>query len=171
VSEEQIVAAVVGAVAGLIIGYIFGGRMAPGSQQSRELEKKLAEANRSREQFEQRVNMHFADTAGKLNALTQNYREVYEHIASGAAALSSGKSNAAAKFDALQAPETPEEPAAIEADSVVVEPPRDYAPKTSPDDPGTLDENFGLKEGEEAPAEREDAEQAEEEEEKPAEQK
>ncbi len=66
-SEEQIVAAVAGAVAGLIIGYIFGGRMAPGSQQSRELEKKLQEATRSREQFEQRVNMHFADTAGKLN--------------------------------------------------------------------------------------------------------
>lgn len=151
-SEEQIIAGVIGAVAGLIIGYFFGGRMAPGSQKTRDLENKLQEASRVREQFEQRVNMHFADTAGKLNVLTDNYRDVYEHLASGAAELCS--QDGTARFDALTAPSEPEQAPAIEADSVVVEAPRDYAPKTSPDDPGVLNERFGL-DGQGVPPEEE----------------
>ncbi len=149
VSEDQLIAALIGAVIGLVIGYVMGGRMAPGSQQTRELEDELQLAKASHERFEQRVNAHFADTASKLNALTDNYRDVYAHIASGAADLCTQEGGA--DFTALTAPENTASEA-IEADSVVVEPPRDYAPKSSPDDPGVLNERFGL-EGDESPPE------------------
>ena len=153
--EDPVLIAVIGAVIGLLIGYFLGRRSAPSSVQTRELEEQLSDATASRERFEQRVNDHFAETAGKLNALTENYREVYEHIASGAAELS--PQAGAAAFTALAAPA--DEDKAIEADEVMVEAPRDYAPKTSPDDPGVLNERFGL-DGEDVPptaeAERKD---------------
>ena len=100
----------------------------------------------AQEAYEGRVNAHFADTAARLNALTENYREVYEHIAQGAADLC--PTEGASGFTALQPPAPETE--TIEADSIMMEPPRDYAPKNSPDDPGVLNERFGL-EGEETP--------------------
>lgn len=147
--DEPLFIAIAGAAIGLIIGYFTGRRTAPGSETARELGEKLEQAEAARERYEQRVNAHFADTANKLNALTANYRDVYEHIAGGASELCSDDD--AARFQSLAAPEEPEHDT-IEADSVVVEPPRDYAAKTSPDDPGVLDERFGL-DGEEKPPE------------------
>lgn len=144
--DDPVLMAIAAAVVGLLIGYFLGRRSAPSSVQTRELEEQLSDAKASRERFEQRVNDHFAETAGKLNALTENYREVYEHIASGAAELS--PQAGAAAFTALAAPAGDEK--AIESDDVMVEPPRDYAPKTSPDDPGVLNERFGL-DGEDTP--------------------
>lgn len=148
-SEDQIIATIIGAVVGLVIGYIMGGRTAPGQQRTRELEVQLEAAKTAHERFEQRVNVHFIDTASKLNALTENYRDVYTHIANAAAELYS--QDGGPDFSALA---TPRDAAAeaIEADSVMTEPPRDYAPKNSPDDPGVLNERFGL-EGEDAPSE------------------
>ena len=146
--EELIFVAIAAAAAGLLIGFFTGRRMSPGSQQSRDLEQQLEDVKAAQENYENRVHAHFADTATRLNSLTENYREVYESIARGAADLS--PQNAAAAFTALQSPE--EGPETIEADSVMVEPPRDYAPKTSPDDPGMLNERFGL-EGEDLPPE------------------
>jgi uncharacterized membrane-anchored protein YhcB (DUF1043 family) len=148
--DKPLFMAIAGAVIGLLIGYFTGRRTAPGSEAARELEQKIETLESTRDRFEQRVNAHFADTASALNTLTDNYRSVYEHIANGATELCSNES-AAASFTALSPPAA-DEPAAIEADSVIVEPPRDYATKTSPDDPGVLDERFGL-EGEEKPPE------------------
>jgi hypothetical protein len=145
--EELVFAAIAGAVVGLLIGFFTGRRLAPGTQENLDLKQKLEEARAATEQFEQKVNAHFAETAGKLNSLTQNYREVYAHLAQGASELCTpdGKPT----FDALAAPSA-EGPQTIDADSVILEPPRDYAPKTSPDAPGVLNESFGLK-GEDKP--------------------
>lgn len=146
-SEEQVFAAIVGAIIGLLIGFYFGRRSAPGSEENRELRQQLEDAQNARERYEQRVDAHFTSAASKLNALTENYRDIYAHLASGAAELcTQGK---AAEFNALAAPQS-DESAAIESDSVMVEAPRDYAPKASPDDPGVLNERFGL-EGEDTP--------------------
>jgi uncharacterized membrane-anchored protein YhcB (DUF1043 family) len=145
--EDWVVVAIVGAAVGLLIGYFFGRRSAPGSEENRELEQKLEDAQAATERFEQRVNAHFVETAGKLNALTENYRDVYAHLASGAGELCTLENGPS--FDALIAP-SEKGPQTIESDSVMTEPPRDYAPKSSPDEPGVLNENFGL-EGEDKP--------------------
>lgn len=151
-SEDQVIAAIIGVVVGSVIGYFMGGRTAPGNQRTRELEIQLQAAKTAHERFEQRVNVHFIDTASKLNALTDNYRDVYTHIANAAAELYS--QDGGPDFSAL-ATQRDTAAEAIEADSVMTEPPRDYAPKNSPDEPGVLNERFGL-EGDNAPPEASD---------------
>ncbi|WP_439101856.1 YhcB family protein [Congregibacter sp.] len=146
---DPVVIAIAAAILGLLIGYFAGRRTAPGSEEARELTEKLEQAESARARYEQRVNAHFADSADKLNTLTANYRDIYAHIAGGASELCSEEE--AARFQSLEAPKDSGHDT-IEADSVVVEPPRDYAAKTSPDDPGVLDERFGL-DGEEKPPE------------------
>jgi uncharacterized membrane-anchored protein YhcB (DUF1043 family) len=139
--EEMIFIALAGAFVGLLIGFFTGRHMAPSSQKIRDLEQRLEETTTAKERFEQRVNEHFVVTADKLDKLTSEYRDVYQHVAEGAAALCTGTSGPA--FTAL--PPAPQPDAdAIDSDSIMVAPPRDYAPKTSPDDPGMLNERFGL---------------------------
>ena len=82
---------------------------------------------------------HFSETARKLNKLTESYREVHNHLASGAAELCQG--DGPVVLDRLQ---NPTDPAEIPADLADVQPPLDYAPKTSPDEKGMLNEEFGL---------------------------
>ena len=105
-----------------------------------------------------RVEEHFAGSAQKLDALTQQYKEVYSHIAAGAAELCPGTE--VPRFEALDAPETESDSAVLEADDLVVEPPRDYAPKSSPDDPGVLNERFGLETTDVPPTEKSEKESA-----------
>lgn len=155
-TEEQIVAAIIGAVVGLFIGYMVGRRSAPGSEQMRDLEKELSAARSAKASLESKVDAHFSDTATKMNALTENYRGVYEHLASGAAEL--GGKSASQAFAALTAPASADT-SAIDNDSVMVEAPRDYAPKTSPDDPGVLNERFGLADEDTPPEEKSNREQ------------
>ena len=144
--EELFIPVLIGAIVGMFIGYFAGRRGAPGAEQARDLERQLSSLRDERAQFEQRVNSHFADTAGKLNALTENYREVYAQIASGAAALCT--TDKGPRFDALAAPGAGDGDAksgdAIDASDVQLEPPRDYAPKASPEAPGVLDDNYGV---------------------------
>lgn len=144
--EDLFIPVLIGAIVGLIIGYLAGRRGAPGAEQARDLERQLDTLRDERGKFEQRVNEHFADTAGKLNALTENYRDVYAQIASGAAALCS--TDQGPRFDALAAPGGKDGDGkgndSIDADSVQLEPPRDYAPKTSPESPGVLDDSYGV---------------------------
>lgn len=147
--EDWVVVAIVGAAVGLLIGFFFGRRSAPGSEENRELEQKLQDAQAATERFEQKVNAHFAETAGKLNALTETYREVYAHLAKGAGDLCTLENGPS--FNALTEPAS-EGPQTIESDSVMTEAPRDYAPKSSPDDPGVLNENFGMDSADKPPA-------------------
>jgi uncharacterized membrane-anchored protein YhcB (DUF1043 family) len=166
--EELFVPVLIGAIVGLFIGYIAGRRGAPGAEHARDLERQLSSLRDERAQFEQRVNAHFADTAGKLNTLTENYREVYAQIASGAAALCS--TDKGPRFDALAAPAADDGDAkandAIEADSVQLQPPRDYAPKASPESPGVLDEDYGVDKDDVPPDHSKDDDGEEEEKEK-----
>ena len=141
----------VAALLGLIVVFIFGLSSAPGSQQNRELERQLEDAKIAQERLQARVEEHFAGSAQKLDALTQQYKEVYTHIAEGAAELCPGSDTP--RFEALGAPEAADENPVLEADDLVVEPPRDYAPKSSPDDPGVLNERCGLETTDMPPAE------------------
>jgi uncharacterized membrane-anchored protein YhcB (DUF1043 family) len=138
--EQMVIGAAIGAIVGIFLGYVTGRRTAPGSEQTRELEQKLESTLADSRRFEERVAVHFAESAEKLNRLTEQYREIHEHLASGAEALV--REGAGSAFTALGAPSS--ELPAIESEDVVVEPPRDYAPKSSPDAPGVLNESFGI---------------------------
>ncbi|TCO76218.1 YhcB family protein [Chromatocurvus halotolerans] len=128
------------------IGFLMGRRTTAGSQQARELEKRLDQVTRDKQLFEDRVTDHFAETATRLNALTENYRAVHEHLAEGANTLCSG--NLAVTVGRLGGDSD------LDASLLNAEPPRDYAPKSSPTEKGMLNEGFGLDKDDVAPAEK-----------------
>ena len=82
---------------------------------------------------------HFSNTATLLNTLTESYRDVHNHMAMGASTLCQGQGPVALE-KISSAPDAAEIPAEL-AD---VQPPLDYAPKSSPNETGMLNEEFGL---------------------------
>ena len=73
------------------------------------------------------------------HALNPAGSHVHNHLASGAASLCQGKGPVA--LDQLQ---SEADPHLIPEQLADVQPPLDYAPKTSPDEKGMLNEEFGL---------------------------
>lgn len=129
-----------------IVGFIMGRRTTAGSQQARELEKRLDQVTRDKQHFEDRVTEHFTETATRLNALTENYRAVHEHLAEGANTLCAG--NPSVTVSRLGGDSD------LDANLLNAQPPRDYAPKSSPTEKGMLNEGFGLDKDEVAPSEK-----------------
>ena len=144
-------------IVGGLLGMLFGRNSTAGSQQARELEKRIDQLTRDKQAYENRVTEHFVETADRLNALTDMYRGIHEHLAEGASTLCVGKNDVSVKRLAGTADdsEAPQE-------ALNIEPPRDYAPKAE-GETGMLNESFGI-EREPAPGARQgiaDAEEAE----------
>ncbi len=124
---------------GFFLGWLAGRNTSAATQKCRQLENKLERVEQDRKAYEDEVVEHFTETATLLNSLTESYREVHNHLANGAATLCQGKgpvSMARLRND--------RDPAEIPDDLVTPHPPLDYAPKTSPDEKGMLNEEFGL---------------------------
>lgn len=134
-----VTAAVATLLVGLLAGILAGRRTSKDGQRYREVERKLDQVMQDKKTFEDEVVDHFADTAKLLNNLTQSYRDVHNHLATGAASLCQGKGPVA-----LGQLESQADPNLIPEQLADVQPPLDYAPKTSPDEKGMLNEEFGL---------------------------
>lgn len=134
-----ITAAIAALVLGLAGGWLLGARSTSESRRSRELERKLDLVMQEKKAYEDDVSEHFADTAKLLNSMTESYREVHTHLATGAARLCAGQGPMA-----LNQLSGSDDPAEIPPQLADVRPPLDYAPKTSPDEQGMLSEAFGL---------------------------
>lgn len=128
---------------GLVVGAVVYKILKSDEAKVKLLEEQLEALEREHETYKDNVHSHFNNSATLLNNLTDSYREVYRHMATGAQALcpeyiSDQLSHSARAQEALtrdtfgEAAE--EEPA----------PPRDYAAKTSPDQKGHLSEDYGL---------------------------
>ena len=126
-------------VLGLLIGLLLGRRTSPAGQKYRDVERKLDQVLQDKKAYEDEVVEHFTDTAKLLNNLTESYRDVHNHLAQGAATLCQGEGPVA--LDRL---ENSRDPAEIPSHLADIQPPLDYAPKTSPDEKGMLNEEFGL---------------------------
>jgi uncharacterized membrane-anchored protein YhcB (DUF1043 family) len=132
-------------IIGLGLGMLLGRRSSPQSQKNREVERKLDQVLQDKKAYEDEVVEHFTDTAKLLNTLTQSYREVHNQLAKGATELCQGQGPVI--VGRLEG--NPEE-ASNSSQLADAQPPLDYAPKTSPDEKGMLNESFGL-DREEAP--------------------
>ena len=126
-------------VIGLGIGMLVGRRTSAAGQKYREVERKLDQVLQDKKVYEDDVVEHFTDTAKLLNHLTESYRDVHNHLAKGAATLCQGAGPVS--LDRL---EDGRDSAEIPAHLADIQPPLDYAPKTSPDEKGMLNEEFGL---------------------------
>ncbi|WP_271271062.1 YhcB family protein [Aliamphritea hakodatensis] len=163
-------------VTGGVIGY-FAGRFGTSATKQRDLNLQLEDSQRQLDAYKQQVNQHFERTAELVNDMTESYKAVHQHLATGSEALCDAdtskleaapiKPGIADQTEKAPAPaaEQPapatEQSAAVNADADAKEapaaetenipaPPLDYAPKT-PDQEGTLSENFGVKKEAEEP--------------------
>lgn len=138
-------------VVGALIGYLMG-RSGGGNNQA-EIAAQLEDTKKELEEYKAEVTTHFEKTSELVNNLTNSYKDVHEHLATGAQGLCQPGAIDMALEPAMQPKlaEPSEEPQdqPEEAVTETPEPPRDYAPK-SPEEEGTLSETFGLKEKEEA---------------------
>ena len=139
---------VVALVIGALIGYLFGRSGSGSSNQEHELEQAKLELDA----YKEKVSSHFEETAELVNKMTESYRGVYQHLATGAAALcdaDTARSIESSMQPQLTAQKDIKAEEVMDAeelgeDDTAIEPPRDYAPK-KPDQEGTLSENYGVK--------------------------
>ena len=139
ISNFEVIGGAVLLLLGLGIGMLLGRRTSPESQKNREVERQLDQVLQDKKAYEDEVVEHFTDTAKLLNSLTDSYREVHNHLASGAAELCQGQGPVV-----MAALENSRDSADIPSQLADIQPPLDYAPKTSPDEKGMLNESFGL---------------------------
>lgn len=134
-----ILAAVVALIVGVIIGVLVGRTGQGANLRQRRTEQQIDELKNEYVRYQAQVNEHFMESAHLLRRFNDTYRDVNEHMARGANRLCNDE-------DWLEELEVDQPRARIEAKhSDTAEPPRDYAPKTDPEDKGTLSEDFGLR--------------------------
>ncbi|MEM6580311.1 MAG: DUF1043 family protein [Pseudomonadota bacterium] len=126
-------------IIGLGLGALLGRRSAPAVRRQREAERKLDQILQEKKAYEDEVVEHFSETANLLNNLTESYRGVHNHLATGAANLCHGKGPVS-----MERLEDGPDSAEIPAHLADIRPPLDYAPKTSPEEKGMLNEEFGM---------------------------
>lgn len=132
------VSAIVFCVGGLLGAFISRSMFPP--EQQKQLEESLQTSRQELDQYQREVAQHFADTAKLVNSMTQSYKDVHDHLASGALQLTNPEIT-------QQILEAGDKNLGIDvADSLDdhnVQAPRDWAPKT-PGQTGTLSEEYGL---------------------------
>lgn len=135
---------------GVVIGVVLASRMNTSPSRVQELENQIRSLKESHGEYRDNVSDHFSMTAELVQHMTQSYREVYQHLATGAQDLC--PTEVASKLlptdnDAVFDTTTVEETGGISA-------PKDYATKQDPEQIGALSEDFGLDKSK--PAQEED---------------
>ncbi|MFT6310760.1 MAG: uncharacterized membrane-anchored protein YhcB (DUF1043 family) [Porticoccus sp.] len=140
---ELLLSSVLSLGAGIAIGIIATRLFSTNGRKSAQMEKHLADTEHKMNTYKQEVNEHFETTAKLIDELNESYRNVHNHLADAAHSLSDAPYNSTSiktipakeQFEAITEQK-------ITTDTVA---PLDYAPKTSPLEPGMLDESFGIK--------------------------
>ncbi|MDF1644209.1 MAG: DUF1043 family protein [Pseudomonadales bacterium] len=131
-------------VVGVAIGAVgFWAFFSPTKDGAIKSKREFAALNKKLEDQQLQINEHFVTTADLVNKLTLTYKEVYDHLSSGAQSLCDED----AATQVLEARENVSKLiAADDARDINPEPTgpaKDYAPK-QPDQTGMLSEDFGL---------------------------
>lgn len=124
-------------VAGLIIGFIMARTLHPKERARKDLEDKLQKSQDQIKDYQQEVTEHFMKTSELVNNLSHSYRDVHEHLATGAMRLTNTEISRQ-MIDAGFGRNDNDNVLTSEAP----EPPKDYAPKVPG---GILSEGYGLK--------------------------
>ncbi len=132
----------IGALAvGIVIGLVIASRLNASPSRIRELENQIRQLKDNHSEYKDSVSSHFSMTAELVQHMTESYRDVYQHLASGAQDLC--PSEVANKLLPAESDAVFEVSAKNEDLSPLI-PPRDYAAKQSPDQKGALAEDFGI---------------------------
>lgn len=126
---------------GVVIGVVFASRMNTSPSRVQELENQIRTLKESQAEYRDNVSDHFSMTAELVQHMTESYREVYQHLATGAQDLC--PSEVASKLLPTDTDAVFETTTAEEETSGLI-PPKDYAAKQDPEQKGALAEDFGL---------------------------
>ncbi len=74
---------------GLVAGYVISYFTNPDHDRREELERELAEQKEETKQYRAQVSQHFQRTSELVQNMTDSYRQVYEHLATGSQQLCS----------------------------------------------------------------------------------
>lgn len=143
--------AVIGIVAAIIggfAGFIYASRGTDQARRSNDLQERFDHTEKELKRYQLEVTAHFKETAKVVDDLTEAYRNVHNHLAIGASQLTPPSLDEPLlktlpdkeELDAISKTPVPDE----------IHAPLDYAPKTSPNKVGMLDESYGLEEEEES---------------------
>lgn len=163
--------AIVALAVGVLIGFLMG-KSGSSDSQRKVLEEELNGSRAEMDRYKEEVTTHFEHTAALVNELTEQYRKVHQHLATGAQNLCPDQKPGRSLQSSLQpklenSPTEAESPAAKEKttdDNTTqetqtaktntsstqeepekdIEAPKDWAPK-QPNDEGTLSDSYGLK--------------------------
>ena len=127
--------------AGVVIGVVFSSRLNSSASRVAELESQIRELKDNHVTYKDSVSDHFSTTADLVQQMTESYREVYQHLASGAQDLCSNE--VASKLLPAGSDAVFESSEETEATSGL-NPPKDYAAKQNPSQKGALSEEFGI---------------------------
>ncbi|WP_111641174.1 YhcB family protein [Marinimicrobium alkaliphilum] len=122
---------------------------------SREMERRVAEAENALKNYQHDVAQHFGETSALVNNLTQSYRDVHEHLAKGALKLATPAISRQILESAKGHLLSSETAAYAYSEDTSVEPPRDWAPRG---EKGALSEDYGLDDTEAQPESESEAE-------------
>lgn len=127
-------------IVGAGLGALLSARFTHSAKKTQTVEKHLHDTQDALKNYQIEVTQHFAETAQLLKKMAESYRDVHNHLASGANNLSKDGSGMPMmqklpEIDTIKGDN--EEP-------TTVRPPLDYAPKHSPYDRGTLSGDYHL---------------------------
>lgn len=144
---------VLSALIGFIIGVLYVQRQNT-PKRTQQIASLLEDLQARHDNYQSQVRDHFETSSQLVNELTQRYRQLHNHLQSGAEALCNDpkrppSENPSRHFMPLTGPTN--EPVIIDSyaqaadgDYSSYQPPRDYATK-DPSDKGMLDERYGLR--------------------------
>jgi len=127
-------------IVGIAIGYFLVGRINTTPNKVTELEQKLQDLQRNHAHYRDEVSDHFSTTAELVQQMTDSYKDVYQHLASGAQDLCS--TDVASKLLPTNNENVFGAVGHDEDDDLQA--PKDYAPRENPNQAGALAEDFGL---------------------------
>lgn len=133
-------ASVLGVLVGVLVGTVLTLWLAPSNQKNRGLKKHLADKQDELKEYQLEVTAHFTRTSELLSELAQSYKDVHNHLAEGAQNLCKPGFDGKPILPKLTG--LAEEQ--IDALPHEARPPLDYAPRSTPYDRGTLNEEYGL---------------------------
>ena len=76
---------------GIGAGFVFGRAENKSAKQAKQLAEELQDTKARLETHHQQINEHFTKTGELVNNMTESYRAVYQHLASGAQTLCTGE--------------------------------------------------------------------------------
>ncbi len=141
-----LIVGIVGFAVGLLIGALFYHLFSGTASQRGKMKSELDEAKAQLKTYQDRVTDHFATTANLVNRMTDNYRDIHEHLAQSAEDLCTDDVTRHQVSDALLTSNTLLNGRMNKPESKdSIEPPKDYAPKNGEKEEGMLSEEFAAK--------------------------